>query len=296
MDPESATTSDDDYMSDTYTAVDTRPGIAITQTQRRNLKVEAKRVENIERLRNLSKRSEIEKKIRDDAMAKPISEDSKGFLLLSKMGYKRGMSLGVKKEGCNEGIKIPITVEMKTNRTGLGHDTEEAEKRRQRMDLYQRAVLERAKANEVLMDDFSIRKRRAVRMKQISKDLKKSRKVCQELDARNGLELPTSSHFWPVYKVMKEDDISLKTRKNEESECITECFTYFNGNMAPNDLNIDELPENEITEWLMELTIYLRAAHCYCVWCGAQYDSNEELENNCPGRTREEHEDCDEDN
>lgn len=95
---------------------------------------------------------------------------------------------------------------------------------------------------------------------------------------------------------MKEDDISLKTRKNEESECITECFTYFNGNMAPNDLNIDELPENEITEWLMELTIYLRAAHCYCVWCGAQYDSNEELENNCPGRTREEHEDCDEDN
>lgn len=63
------------------------------------MKVEAKQVENIERLRNLPKRSDIEKKMRDDALAKPVNENSKGFLLLSKMGYKPGMSLGVKKEG-----------------------------------------------------------------------------------------------------------------------------------------------------------------------------------------------------
>lgn len=74
-------------------------GIAKTQTQRRHLKVEAKQMENIERLQNLPKRSEIEKKMRDDALAKPVSENSKGFLLLSKMGYKPGMSLGVEREG-----------------------------------------------------------------------------------------------------------------------------------------------------------------------------------------------------
>uniref|UniRef100_A0A8R1TMH5 G patch domain-containing protein 11 n=1 Tax=Onchocerca volvulus TaxID=6282 RepID=A0A8R1TMH5_ONCVO len=316
MDLDGATTSDgDDYMSDTYTAVDIRPewknqdeifsdisisfcfssfffvlGIAKTHAQRRHLKVETERGENIERLRNLPKRSEIEKKMRDDALAKPVSENSKGFLLLSKMGYKPGMSLGVEKEGCSEGIKVPIALELKTDRTGLGHDAEEDEKRKKRMDLYQKAVMERAKANEILIDDFSVRKRWAARMKQLSKDLKKSRKVCQELDARNGLEVPTSYHFWPIYKIMKEEDTSLvKKRRIEESESITESFIYFNGKTAPDDLEIGELPENEIIGLLTELTRYLRSVHYYCVWCGAQYNSEEELKNNCPGGTREEH-------
>lgn len=113
-------------------------------------------------------------------------------------------------------------------------------------------------------------------MNQLLKDLKKSRKVCQELDARyifscitcfiwsefilqfffffvnfrNGLELPVSSHFWPIYKVTEEDDVSSsKKRRIEESECTTESFTYFNGKAAPDDLNIDELPKDNITEW-----------------------------------------------
>lgn len=81
---------------------DSFSGIVTTHSQMRHLKVEAKRVENIERLRNVPKRSEIEKKMRDDALAKPVSTDSKGFLLLSKMGYKPGMSLGVEKEGKEE--------------------------------------------------------------------------------------------------------------------------------------------------------------------------------------------------
>uniref|UniRef100_A0A0R3S354 G patch domain-containing protein 11 n=1 Tax=Elaeophora elaphi TaxID=1147741 RepID=A0A0R3S354_9BILA len=299
------TSNDDDYMSDTFTSVDIRPvlfvclvsGIAKTETQRRHLKVEAKRVENIERLKNLPKRSEIEKKMRDDALAKPISENSKGFLLLSKMGYKPGMSLGIEKKGCCEGIREPIALELKTNRRGLGHDAEENERRKQRMNLYQRVALERAKANEILIDDFSIRKRWAARVKQLSKDLEESRKVCQELDARNDLELPTSSYFWPIYKTKKEEDTSsLKRRRTEESESTAECFTYFNGKVASDDLNIDELSENEITDRLAELTEYLYAAHFYCFWCGAQYDSKEELDSVCPGRTREDHEGCDEDN
>uniref|UniRef100_A0A183EL73 G-patch domain-containing protein n=1 Tax=Gongylonema pulchrum TaxID=637853 RepID=A0A183EL73_9BILA len=63
------------------------------------LKIESKQVENMERLRNRPKISEMEKKMRDDGLAKPVEADSKGFLLLSKMGYKPGMSLGVEKEG-----------------------------------------------------------------------------------------------------------------------------------------------------------------------------------------------------
>uniref|UniRef100_A0A915PNV1 G patch domain-containing protein 11 n=1 Tax=Setaria digitata TaxID=48799 RepID=A0A915PNV1_9BILA len=297
MDLDGATTSDnDDYMSDTYTTVDLRPGIAKTYTQRRHLKVESKQMENIERLRNMPKRSELEKKMRDDALAKPVSENSKGFLLLSKMGYKPGMSLGVDKEGCSKAIKVPIPLELKTDRAGLGHSTEENEKRKKRMDLYQKAVLEKAKASDELIDDFSLRKRFAAHAKQLSKDLKESRKVCQELDARNGLELPTSYHFWPIYRLKNDEDpFLLKRRRTEESEYVAEAFIYFNGKMAPDDLKVEELPRNEIIEKLTELTMYLRNTHFYCIWCGAQYDSKEEMENSCPGGTREEHDDCDDD-
>ncbi|VDN18815.1 unnamed protein product [Gongylonema pulchrum] len=229
---ENASASDaEDYMSDMYTAIDIRPGIVTTHTQTRRLKIESKQVENMERLRNRPKISEMEKKMRDDGLAKPVEADSKGFLLLSKMGYKPGMSLGVEKEGRSEGIKEPIALELKSNRSGLGHDTEEDERRKKRMRIYQAAVSARAKAHEALIDDFSERKRWAVHLKQLSTDLQKSRKVCQELDAR-----------------------------------------------------------------LSEITDYLRSTHCYCIWCGAQYDSEEELENSCPGKTRISHAGVDEDN
>ncbi|VDN06226.1 unnamed protein product [Thelazia callipaeda] len=302
----------DDYMSDTFTAVDLRPGIflpcfhsnflpgiAKTRSQKRSLEMEAKQAKNIEYLQKIPKRSEIEKKMRDDALAQPVSENSKGFLLLTKMGYKPGMSLGVEKDNRSQGIKVPLGLELKLNRTGLGHDAEEDRKRNQRMDRYQNAVLQRAKANTALINDFSVRKRRMAYLKQLQKDLCSSRKACQELDARKGLELPTNSHFWPIYEVKKEEILSLVAKKEtEETEDIKEkVFTYFNGKMAPTDYAFEELlDEDVVVQWLNEITIYLRTSYFYCIWCGTQYDSENELLNNCPGNSRKDHEGSDEDN
>lgn len=78
------------------------------------------------------------------------------------------------------------------------------------------------------------------------------------INFRNGLELPTSCHFWPIYKIMKDEDTSSLKKGTGESECIMECSTYFNGKMAPDDLNINELPENEITEWYVILEIRIK--------------------------------------
>lgn len=63
------------------------------------MKIEAEKHENEERLRHMPKRAELEKELRESALSTPICEDSKGFALLAKMGYKPGMSLGKKKEG-----------------------------------------------------------------------------------------------------------------------------------------------------------------------------------------------------
>uniref|UniRef100_A0A914CIC5 G-patch domain-containing protein n=1 Tax=Acrobeloides nanus TaxID=290746 RepID=A0A914CIC5_9BILA len=73
-----------------------------------------------------------EQQRRDEALNKPVSVDSIGFVLLEKMGYKPGTSLG---KG-DDGILEPISLEIKTTRTGLGHDTEmkEIEKTKRKQD------------------------------------------------------------------------------------------------------------------------------------------------------------------
>lgn len=34
---------------------------------------------------------------------------------------------------------------------------------------------------------------------------------------------------------------------------------------------------------------YVRSTHNYCIWCGYSFTSVEDLDENCPGLTREDH-------
>ena len=34
---------------------------------------------------------------------------------------------------------------------------------------------------------------------------------------------------------------------------------------------------------------YLRDKHAYCFWCGVKYDSEEEIESQCPGPDEDDH-------
>lgn len=111
------------------------------------------KIENEQFLNNLKnkrqKLSVVERETREEALSKPISSDNKGFAMLSKMGYKPGMTLGrdVKTnisvlEGYpstsdnnsnllkpSAGLKEPISVDVKLDRKGLGHSIEAKEKR-----------------------------------------------------------------------------------------------------------------------------------------------------------------------
>lgn len=40
---------------------------------------------------------------------------------------------------------------------------------------------------------------------------------------------------------------------------------------------------------LNQLTSYLRSTHVYCTFCGCQYDTAEELQDQCPGLLAEDH-------
>ena len=49
--------------------------------------------------------------------------------------------------------------------------------------------------------------------------------------------------------------------------------------------------EFEPEEMLSILTGYLRSEHLYCLWCGITFSDVEDLNSNCPGPTRDDHDD-----
>ncbi len=91
--------------------------------------------------------------------------------------------------------------------------------------------------------------------------------MCEQLDKESGFEQPVESWFWPK----SEDEAAATEEENEEEE--------------------DEECDFEPHEQLQMLTGYLRTEYLYCLWCGTKFDGGEDLGQNCPGDTREAHDD-----
>jgi len=94
----------EDYMSERFLASmkDVKPGIQSTHNYQRMLKLSANR-EAAEAPRPKMKKGELEKQRLHEGLSKPIDQQSKGYELLAKMGFKPGMSLGKKR---TDGMRI----------------------------------------------------------------------------------------------------------------------------------------------------------------------------------------------
>eukprot|EP00118_Oscarella_pearsei_P018676 m.192181 g.192181 ORF g.192181 m.192181 type:complete len:110 (+) comp39465_c0_seq28:34-363(+) len=88
----------DDYMSNAFLTADTRPGLVFDKRVARKRKMEEERRKKDKETRKKPVRV-IEKEKREEGLVKEIGSDNKGFELLSKMGYVKGMGLG--KDGQN---------------------------------------------------------------------------------------------------------------------------------------------------------------------------------------------------
>ena len=80
------------------------------------------------------------------------------------------------------GIKEPIPIEVKTGRTGVGHEKERCRKRA----AYAEALASKMKYNRIMEKHQNDRFRKQLRSKHqqydIEKDLYSSQKVCEQLD------------------------------------------------------------------------------------------------------------------
>ena len=128
----------------------------------------------------------------------------------------------------------------------------------------------------------------------------RSQKACCQLDQSKGFVEPVETWFWPE---AKEDSDELKDEEDcddypdktnvseEEEEAIVELS------------NMEDVKETKKTshdkyskygefipeEQLQMITEYLRSQYLYCLWCGITFSDLEDMNDSCPGLTREDH-------
>ncbi|XP_070576474.1 G patch domain-containing protein 11-like [Ptychodera flava] len=257
---------EEDYMSDSFLlkCESVRPGLVPDKIAKQYKKENAIKEKN---LKSKTKPLKVkEKEHLEEGLNKELSSNNKGFALLQKMGYKKGMGLGKEESGRSE----PVPLEIKTGRGGLGRET--AVKRQQAVSerLQQELMRKRMKREELDRGDFLQRMSEKFADRETEKDLHKSRKACEQLDRAKDVEQPDVAWFWPIYKTPKSDESEEEGEDAEEEE---------------------EEPGSDLTvsEKLQELTTYLRKTHYYCIWCGTAYNDCNDLLANCPGDDAEAH-------
>ncbi|CAG7717368.1 unnamed protein product [Allacma fusca] len=265
--------SDDepDYLSDEFLVQcipnDVRPGLLYHAGQKRKhelLKQQEK--DNVENRKKNKSQKQIEEERREQGLNTAIGADNKGFQMLQRMGFKPGTSIGLRSRestSTSSSIKEPVPIVIKSDRKGLGEKTKKEETRAKIEEWKQR--------REQLADpnQYRNRIREDVIIKEINIDLKRAQSACKTLNAQNNVVEPPEIWFWPPVIKVKEDD--------EDEEDLEE------------EQNDSDEAKVEPPEQLQAVTRYLRSEYFYCIWCGTNYDNEEDLENSCPGNSRQEH-------
>ncbi|XP_073528728.1 G patch domain-containing protein 11 [Phyllobates terribilis] len=253
---------EEDYMSDAFLSSlqDVRPGIPVPRRVKESYQKEEKHKESNIKNRQKSLK-EVEQERRDTVLNEALSKENKGFALLQKMGYKKGQALGKK----GDGIVEPIPLNIKTGRSGIGHEEMKKRKAEESLENFRRKIQMTQQAEERAADDFRLRMRSKKEEQKLEGDLRRSQRACLQLDEQKGIGCPREAWYWPPSDTQEDDS------ETEEDE--------------------DEVKDQELStlEKLQILTSYLRGHHLYCIWCGTAYQDEEDIQSNCPGDTSEDH-------
>jgi len=211
---------------------------------------------------------EIQEERRQEGLNSFIPEDNKGFKMLKMMGYKQGTGLGKNEEGIAE----PIPMNLKRGRSGLGK--EEQKKRK---------IEQEASNKENLLVDFKYRMKGQFSSRKIEGQLRAALLICKNLDEDAGIQDN------PFFEDEDEEEEENDEQKQKQIEYKTQDETTTHENRADiqDGVKFRSLP---VTHRFEEVSKYMRTKYWYCFFCGAKFDSQEDLEKNCPGDTEEDHE------
>lgn len=249
-------------MSDAFLSSlqDIRPGIPMPKKVKESYQREEKQKES--NLKNRQKSiKEVEKERRDVVLQEALGTDNKGFALLQKMGYKKGQALGKK----GDGIIEPIPLNLKTDRTGIGHEEMKKRKAAEDLENYRRKIQMRKQNEERAANDYRMRMRSKKEELKLEGDLRRSQRACLQLDEQKSVQTPREAWYWPSTGPATEDEEEIQEEDDDSEE------------------------ELSTLDKLQILTSYLRGEHFYCIWCGTAYQDEDDLSANCPGDTSDDH-------
>lgn len=222
---------------------------------------------------NPQKRAKLEEQALEKGLQTALDEKNRGFRLLQKSAQQKNSgvfqqsepTLPVKLEtGHEPNLLVPITVRHK--RLGLGIKVPE-------ISIPYAAI----KYDTILTDEEIAEFREKESSEAMSRflfpDLCSTQKSCYHLDSEQGLTQPVEDFYWP-------DSVMLSLRPNTdsdmgESETSARCKT-------PD-------PPDQLAYKLRMVSNYLRSQYLYCTWCGIRFESEAELDDECPGDSRSKH-------
>ncbi|KAJ3339518.1 hypothetical protein HDU93_008049 [Gonapodya sp. JEL0774] len=312
-----AAVEDDDYMSDSILLLGSSftNGDPTPYSKKRRMDVQR----GLERgkVTSLAAREEDS---RAKGLNDRIGEENVGFKMLTKMGWNQGSALGPSR---SEPQRTPITKDNEyptvdllnpypsscakvrwlrsrsqtmfynlayfaaryPGRTGLGLAPALTPVQAARL-----AATERAHRIEM---DHAQRKTQfigAVRAREMERqdreDVARARRTVREIDEREGVPpnplWPPVEGADPIDCTLQHEGYSKEVVEVEESNESTESTD----GTAPNEVPFNDLPLNLQLPTLLH---YLRNTYRYCLYCGARYDTDQEMRDECPGEARDEH-------
>jgi len=241
---------------------------------------------------------------RESGLSTKIPEKNIGFKMLSKMGYKKGMSLGKTFKGRVE--PVGFTVRDKT--AGLG--TEGELRRRKAMKQKFASVI--AKVQTQLRGNFRTHQSELLKRTKLKRHIVKMKACCENLDRSAGIE-ENPEGIWrdeakvdtllnlppaPLHALPKSFGPTETYRDNQLEygifgEIITDDYFededntgFGSGKLAVQEDDKEWLkcaPLQTLEAHLRKGNLYMRKQHMYCFWCCAKYKSDNEMQKYCPG-------------
>ncbi|EGG04158.1 uncharacterized protein MELLADRAFT_89632 [Melampsora larici-populina 98AG31] len=248
----------------------------------------------------------------------PTTTHSKAVQMMLKMGFQPGKALGkqpttepiesnLSKKTTNSQIQsheafpnqassshkpliTPIEIKLRNGRGGIG--TEKPTKARYQFskphqDLNEDEIKAQKEFFEKSKSKFDIRK--------IESNLSKARRTCQELDLRNGIE---ENVLWlDPYSDEIRDEVNGLDTDEKRLKGLKDPNVFETTVVSTEEEEEDISDREEKASWLaldsasrlIHTLRYLRQEYFYCIWCGCQYDSLEELNQECPGEDEDDH-------
>lgn len=133
----------------------------------------------------------------------------------------------------------------------------------------------------VTTEDFRASQSLKLKSRRIESDLFRAQKACRQLDMSKEITEPVEIWFWPKTIAEAPEEVQ---DDNDEIR-IQEIHEEDNDDVDEEEI---EFPPDQM---LLVITQYLRTEHLFCIWCGITFNDTEDLENSCPGNSREDHDD-----